>query len=65
MISEVVITGSSMVNLYLNQYTYGDNVTIKYRTADSEANCLAAEWNVYSVSFQSLGYTQVRLEVTE
>lgn len=63
--SEVVNTGSYIVNLYQNQYLYGDTIVLKYRTAATEGACLAAEWVVYTGFFISLGYTQVRVEVTE
>jgi hypothetical protein len=61
--SEVVITGAGRVSLAQNLYAVGDDVDLKYRTAESELACEAAEWSLYSAPFDSLGYTQVRLEV--
>ena len=62
--SEVVNTGSRHVLLYQNVYNTGDDVTLKYRTGATQAACEAAGWSVYSGSFLSDGYVQIRLEST-
>lgn len=65
MISGVVFIGSVNVELLQNHYDpSGDDVLLRYRHGDSEANCLAAAWNDYVAPFASLGYVQVRLEST-
>lgn len=63
--SNVVETGTLTVEILQNLYDVsGDNVVLKYRHGDSQANCLAAGWNLYTVPFMSLGFVQVRLEAT-
>lgn len=61
MISEVVITGAQTVTLLQNNYAAGDTVTLQYRHGATQAACEAASWNDYTVSFESLGYVQVRV----
>ena len=60
--SEVVNTGANSIDLYQNRYSGGDTGVLKYRSGSTVVNCQAAEWQVYSGSFASLGYTQVRVE---
>lgn len=61
--SNVVNTGISTIELDQNHYNpAGDALLLKYRTADTEGNCLSAAWNIYTVPFVSLGYVQVRVE---
>lgn len=62
--SEVVDTGAVQVTLLQNQYQAADNVTIKYRTGNSVANCEAAALSTYTAPFTSSGYVQIRLEST-
>lgn len=63
--SEVVETGAVTVELLQNFYDpSGDDVLLRYRHGNTEANCLAAAWNNYTVPFASLGFVQVRLEST-
>ena len=65
MISEVVDTGTYTVTLFQNLYDgTGDDVDLDYRHGATEAACLAAGWNNYTVPFVSLGYVQVRIEAT-
>lgn len=61
---EVVDTGLHTIELLQNHYAAGDNVLLRYRHGNSEANCLAASYNNYTVPFESLGFVQVRLEST-
>lgn len=62
--SEVVFTDVRDVQLLQNNYKVGNDVLLRYRHGDSEANCLIAGWQDYIGSFESLGYVQVRLEST-
>lgn len=63
--SEVVNTGTDTVTLLQNEYDItGDDVTMRYRHGATEAACLIAGWNNYTVPFVSLGYVQVRMEST-
>lgn len=63
--SEVVNTGIINTELLQNDYDgSGDNVVLKYRHGDTEENCLGASWTIYTISFESLGYVQIRLEAT-
>lgn len=60
---DVVYTGVRMVTMYKNRYGTGDaSVVLKYRHGASAAAAFAAEWNVYSAPFESLGYVQARVE---
>lgn len=63
MISEVVFTDAYTVTLLQNTYDgTGDDVNIWYRHGATEAACLSADWNPYTVPFTSLGYVQVKME---
>ena len=62
--SEVVNPGDTLVELLQNEYAAGDTILLRYRHGISEAACLAAAWNNYTVPFASLGYVQVRIEST-
>ena len=63
--SEVIETGVVTVELLQNNYDItGDDVLLRYRHGNSEANCLLAAWNDYVAPFVSLGFVQVRLEST-
>ena len=64
--SEVVQTFvGGTVSIYQNKYDItGDDVLLRYRHGNSEANCLAASWQDYTVPFASLGFVQVRVEST-
>lgn len=62
--SEVVNTGIKTVELLQNYYGTGDAVILRYRTGDSEVNCQAASWQVYTNSFLSDGYVQIRVDAT-
>ena len=65
MVSEVVDTGSVTVELLQNNYDpTGDDVDLDYRHGATEAACLAAGWNDYTVPFVSLGFVQVRVTST-
>jgi len=59
-----VDTGNVEIEILINEYKSGDTIPIKYRHASTKAGCLAASWNVYSGTFVSDGYVQVRLEST-
>ena len=59
--SEVVDTGVTTIEILINVYAAGDVVSILYRHGNSEANCLAADWDFYVAPFESLGYVQIRL----
>jgi hypothetical protein len=61
--SEISITGANTVVLTQNHYQVGNDVYLKYRTGATEEACSAAEWAAYTVPFESLGYTQIRIEV--
>lgn len=63
--SEVVYTASHTVRLRQNVYAAGDTAPIYYRTGNSEVNCQAQAWTEYTVPFTSLGYSQIRLGVSE
>jgi len=64
MIGEVWPTGTYTVEILQNVYGAGDDVDMDYRHGDSEANCLIAGWNNYTVPFESLGYVQIRMTST-
>jgi hypothetical protein len=65
MVSEVVDTGTTTVELLQNNYDpSGDDVDLDYRHGATEAACLAASWNNYTVPFSSLGFVQVRITST-
>ena len=52
-----------MVNIYQNKYDLsGDDVLLKYRHGNTEANCLGAAWQNYTGTFVSLGFIQIRAE---
>jgi len=60
--SEVVDTGGYTIRLRANVYRPADEPVMKYRTADTEENCLLAAWSAYTDPFESLGFSQVRIE---
>jgi hypothetical protein len=60
--SEVFYTSLEKVVLQQNVYAGGDTAVLKYRTAASQGGVSGESWSVYSVPFQSLGYSQIRLE---
>jgi len=62
--SEIVNIGVGEVTISLNQYQsgVGEAVTVKYKDGDSEANCEADTWNIYSAPFTSEGFVKVRVE---
>ena len=63
--SEVVQTGTYTVEIYQNKYDItGDDVQLRYRHGISEAACLGAVYQDYTVPFTSLGFVQVRVEPT-
>ena len=64
MISEVVNTGTTTMELLQNNYAAGDTVTLQYRHGATEEGCWDAAWTDYTVPFVSLGYVQVRVEST-
>jgi len=64
MISEVIDTGASTMELDQNHYAAGDNVTMEYRHGATEIACLSAAWVAYTVPWASLGYVQVRMTST-
>lgn len=64
MTSRVVETGTLTMEIDYNHYSVGDTVLLEYRHGNSEANCLAAAWNTYTVPFMSLGYVQIRVTST-
>ena len=65
MISEVVNTGTYTVTLLQNEYDgAGDDVDMDYRHDATEVDCELAAWNNYTVSFESLGYVQIRMTST-
>lgn len=58
-------TGTATIILDQNVYDItGDDVLLRYRTADTPAGVVAAGWINYVGAFESLGYVQVRLEST-
>jgi Ca2+-dependent lipid-binding protein len=61
---EIVNTGITHVELLQNHYKPNGTVTLKYRHGATQEDCLAADWNLYSDPFVSLGYVQVRVEAT-
>ena len=62
--SEVVYTSTITVELAQNVYAAGATILLRYRHGATEAACLAAAWNNYTVPFLSLGFVQVRVEST-
>lgn len=62
--SEIVHTGEYTVELLQNNYKVGNDVQLRYRHADSQANCLLAGWQDYAAPFDSDGYVQIRLDST-
>ena len=65
MISEVVETGASTVELDQNHYDIsGDTIDLDYRHGATQVACEAAAWNDYTVPFVSLGFVQVRVMST-
>ena len=61
--SKIIYTGTRSVTLYKNKYGSGSEaVVLKYRHGATSAAATGAEWNLYSEPFESLGYTQVRVE---
>jgi len=44
-------------------YRAGNDVTIKYRTAENAGACYLASWTTYNGGFVNLGVFQIRLEV--
>ncbi len=62
--SEVVNSGARTVSLKYNFYAAGATVLMEYRHGATEAACLVASWNTYSVPFSSLGFVQIRLTST-
>lgn len=63
--SEIVDTGDYRVWLGQNVYDVsGDDVTMKYRTVAVLGDMPGEPWVLYTAPFNSLGYTQIRLEAT-
>ena len=60
--SEIVNTGATTWTIALNQYSAGDSVTIKYKTAATSAGIAGASWTAYSGAFESSGFVKIRLE---
>jgi len=60
--SEIVNTGATTWTIALNQYSAGDSVTIKYKTAATSAGIAGASWTTYSGAFESSGFVKIRLE---
>lgn len=60
--SEIVNTGANSIQLLQNRYSGGDTGILKYRSGSNVINCEAAGWEIYSGSFASFGYTQIRVE---
>ena len=60
--SEVVNVGVHTLVIESDQYVGSGGAVIKYKDGDSEANCEADSWNLYSNPFSSAGYTKIRLE---
>ncbi len=61
MVSEVVVTGATNIELDYNVYSAGDNVTFQYRHGNTVAACEGAAWGNYTVPFLSLGFVQVKV----
>lgn len=64
MVSEVVFTDTIDVLIDYNVYSAGDDINLDYRHGATEAACLAAAWNDYTVPFASLGYVQAKVTST-
>jgi hypothetical protein len=62
--SEIVNTGANRIELFQNKYDLSGSGLLKYRSGSNVANCEAAEWQSYTGSFASTGYTQIRVEPT-
>lgn len=62
--SEVIESGPYFVELAQNVYQTGNDATMKFRHGTSKANCEAASWGLYTGVFKSLGFVQIRLEVS-
>lgn len=63
MISEMVELGAGNATITIDKYDTGSGPapTIEYKNGDSEANCDADSWNVYSGEFTSLGFVRIRV----
>jgi hypothetical protein len=59
--SEIVITGTVVVELLQNNYQAGDTVTLQYRHGADDTDCLAAAYQNYIAPFESLGYVQIKV----
>jgi hypothetical protein len=54
-------TGAGVIDI--DKYLTGSGTyTVKYKTGNSPANCVADIWNTYSGGFTSLGWAMVRVE---
>lgn len=63
--SEIVNTGVANVTLLQNHYDpTGDNVTLEYRHAATQAGVSGASYTSYSAPFESLGYVQIKVTST-
>ena len=64
--SEVIGTeGTHSVSLNINKYRSGNVATIKYKTAATRTDPSfdsGIGWQLYSSSFESIGYVKVRVE---
>lgn len=65
MMSGVVSTGTSTIQLLQNNYASGDTLVLKYRHAATILGLAGASWNSYTVPFASLGYVQVQISRVE
>jgi len=54
--------GTGWVQILLNKYGSGNNVTIYYKTGNSSANCIADSWHLFDTTFKSKGWVLIKLE---
>jgi hypothetical protein len=64
MVSEVVNTGTTGVEILYNVYVAGDAIDLDYRHGNTVAACEGAAWNNYVAPFTSLGFIQIRVTST-
>lgn len=62
--SEIVETEIVTVTLLQNTYRSGDTIILRYRHGATPEDCAVAGWNTYTVPFESLGFVQIRVEVS-
>ncbi|MHC4757469.1 MAG: hypothetical protein ACYTE8_02325 [Planctomycetota bacterium] len=61
--TEDINTGAIVVQILKDKYDTGfGSITVKYKTAATQAGLTGASWTAYSGGFTSLGWAKVRVE---